>query len=182
MIWCRACKVLNARGTVYCMRCGRSLGQRRCPDGHESPLGAHYCTHCGTDELSDGSNVVRFGCVTVVAAWSTMLLLLYILVRHLTDLAKVVAGLITWLVTRTALGYLSCYAIQFAGWWVIFGITALLFPSMRPTFSFATRIAFGALGAIGRAMARRFPPSVAALRKLTVGAADEPKRSRKVWS
>jgi RNA polymerase subunit RPABC4/transcription elongation factor Spt4 len=55
MILCLKCWRLWPRGTMYCGRCGGSLGKRVCSDGHESHLKARYCSLCGSSKLSRGA-------------------------------------------------------------------------------------------------------------------------------
>lgn len=54
MILCRKCRQLWSQGTTWCGTCRATLGHRRCPEGHVSPLDAECCVVCGSPVLTPG--------------------------------------------------------------------------------------------------------------------------------
>lgn len=60
MIRCNYCRRLYPKGTLYCGRCGGSLGCRFCNEGHENPLQMNYCLTCGSKKLSFGVPATNF--------------------------------------------------------------------------------------------------------------------------
>jgi len=55
LILCLNCRRVWPKGTKFCGECKASLGCRRCPEGHESPLLSQCCTLCGSKKLTLGA-------------------------------------------------------------------------------------------------------------------------------
>lgn len=69
MILCLSCYRLWPAGSQYCGHCRKSLGRRRCPHGHASPLAARACTTCGSPKLSPGASCLSLGWLPKLLAW-----------------------------------------------------------------------------------------------------------------
>ncbi len=66
MILCLKCKRLWTSGTQVCGVCRATIGCRKCPEGHRSPLIAKSCTTCGVSNLTDGVPALNLRPITVV--------------------------------------------------------------------------------------------------------------------
>lgn len=53
-------------GTSICGSCGSTLGCRKCPEGHASPLISDHCVVCGSSNLTPGTSILNLRPVVVI--------------------------------------------------------------------------------------------------------------------
>lgn len=86
---CTACFRFHPGRPTYCSFCGRSFDVRICNRGHENARGAHFCSICGSAELSTPaphasflhrlSGAVLYGFVIFTAITVCLLLVLAVI-------------------------------------------------------------------------------------------------------
>ena len=72
---CLRCFSLWPGGAEVCGRCRRTLGIRRCPDGHPNPLWAatQTCLTCGQGPLSEGAMYLPLGGIASLLALGVLI-------------------------------------------------------------------------------------------------------------
>lgn len=140
MILCLSCHALSPSGSIYCWRCGRSFGGRRCRARHLSPRPARSCSQCGSRELSQPTGSLGLGWLTRLLAWLVALLLLRVVLTYL----DFVLGALWWagsLAFGLATGAsLARVASALAAWVLtLLTVTAIL-RLVRPKWSPPSRV------------------------------------------
>ena len=135
MIICRSCHSAWPDTALYCGKCKRSFGGRRCPKGHLSPRGSTYCLTCGSKDMSVPADSVSFGLASKVIAWCLAVVLLKVCWPVLGIIAALLLGVCDWLfglivgVRASDLFWqLFCLLLNLA---VLTGIFALMIPGFR---------------------------------------------------
>lgn len=75
MILCLSCYHSWPDSALFCGRCKRSFGGRRCRRGHLSPSAATCCLTCGSAELSVPARSLSTGLASRMIAWIVLLLI-----------------------------------------------------------------------------------------------------------
>lgn len=135
MIICRSCRSAWPDSALYCGKCRRSFGGRRCPKNHLSPKDAAYCLTCGSRELSTAADSLSLGWAARILAWILALALLRLAWPIIAFTAMPILGACDWLSgfllgTKASelLGTVVGFMTQLA---VLTGVFALLIPGFR---------------------------------------------------
>lgn len=173
MIICRSCRSSWPDSALYCGKCKRSFGGRRCPKNHLSPKNAAFCLICGSRELSRPADSLSFGCASRTIAWLVVLILVK-LGWPLITLAVVATfnacdwlfGLVFGVRASNLFWQLTTYVLNIA---VLVGVFALLVPSFRKRLPALLRTSWKLCGALWRLGKPTFKFTFVALKTLVQG-------------
>ena len=82
MILCLSCRALSPTGSLYCQRCRKSFGVKRCPKGHPNPASARYCTQCASESLGPSTPYLPLGLFVRALTWLILLSCLKVAIAH----------------------------------------------------------------------------------------------------
>jgi hypothetical protein len=125
VILCLSCFSLSPAGSLFCQGCGRSFGARLCGSKkrHRNHPAAQFCSQCGSDNLTDPTLYLPFGCVTWILSWA----LVFLIARWLWPHLRAAAG---WAFNNIA--GLICCLLNYAIYWSVLLLMIYLFLTLIP--------------------------------------------------